>query len=312
MSDDLSSARSVRRAGFTLVELMVVAAVIVCLLVVTVPALRSMVNSGQQAQALNVIRANLLMVRDFALTHSVPAGVRFQDDGRIVPIYATNAGLHDAANYRTANNGQTLPGQAGNPFQMATIPAMAPAMMPGAYRVVPLDYTYSAYNSSAPGVGIAGWMVSPDWFTGQQWYLTSVILFSSRGKAIQAQVQFPSGWAPANTGSYAKWLSPTTYAYQGGAGAGCDAHTHDITGGILPMTGPSVATDFRIYDAGSVANYMTQAAQPATPNNGYTWYPPNEQLTEAYRLMEETGSDFIVDSNTGRMIRKGADLAVEQ
>ena len=60
--------------GFTLVELMVVAAIIVALLVVTLPALKSMINSGQQAQSANILRSMLLVVRDYALTNSVPAG----------------------------------------------------------------------------------------------------------------------------------------------------------------------------------------------------------------------------------------------
>jgi hypothetical protein len=285
-----------------------------------------MINSGQQAQSANVIRSILLVVRDYALTRGVPAGVRFQDDGRIVPVYATNAGKHDVSNYRTSAGG-ALPGQGpvydnngnitqpGNPFQMHAIEGMAPGVMPGLYRVVPLDYTYSAYNSSSPGVGIAGWMISPNWFTGPQWYLTSAIMFSSRGKVIQAQLQFPSGWAPSSgdaTTSYSKWMAPTTYSYQGGTGAPCTAHTASMTGYGTQMNGPSVSTDFRIYDYGVVQPYMAQATQLPSPNNGYTYYPPNEQLTEAYRLIEETGSDFILDSNTGRLIRKGADLAVEQ
>jgi prepilin-type N-terminal cleavage/methylation domain-containing protein len=291
--------------GFTLVELMVVAAVIVCLLVVTVPALKSMLNSGQQAQALNIIRANLLVVRDFALTHSVPAGVRFQDDGRIVPIYATNSGLHDPLNYRTYNNG-VLPGQQGAPFQMATIPGMAPAMMPGSFRVTPLDYTYQGYNDPGLIGSQSGWVTTVDWFTGQQWFLTSVLLFSSRGKAIQAKVQFPAGWAPATTGSYGKWLSPLTYSYQGYAG------------GANTMNGPSVSTDFRVFDYGAAQPYLSQASQgppySITPQYGNTYlcYPPNPSLTEAYRVIERTGTDFFVDSNSGRMIRKGGDVSTEQ
>ena len=313
-----------RRRGFTLIELMVVASVIVCLLVVTVPALKSMINSGQQAQAANVIRSMLLVVRDYALTNSVVTGVRFQDDGRIVPIYARNAGQHDTANYRTSGGG-ALPGQAGNPFQMYTIPGMAPGMMPGAYRVIALDYTYNAYNASSANVGMAGWMLGTgqsapygqgtagaNWFVGQQWCLSSVILFSSRGKCIQAQVQFPANWAPTTAGSYGKWLAPTTYSYQGATSADCIAHTYTMSDWGVEMTGPSVSTDFRIYDYGAAQVYLSQASQNPTPSGSYTFYAPNESLTEAYRLIEQTGSDFIIDSNTGRMIRKGADLAVEQ
>ena len=295
-----------QRSGFTLIELMVVASVIVCLLVVTVPALKSMINSGQQAQAANVIRSMLLVVRDYALTNNVPAGVRFQDDGRIVPIYATNAGQHDTANYRTSG-GSALPGQVGNPFQMHTIPGMAPGTMPGSYRVTPLDYTYSGYNNLGLLATQANWVTTMNWFLGQQWFLSSVILFSSRGKCIQAQVQFPSTWAPTTTGSYGKWLSPgTTYSYQG------------YTAGSYTMNGPSVSTDFRIFDYGAVQNYLSQSSQgpPTTINPQYgspfISYPPNESLMEAYRLIEQTGSDFVVDSNTGRLVRKGGDLASEQ
>ena len=266
--------------GFTLIELMVVASVIVCLLVVTVPALKSMINSGQQAQAANIIRSMLLVVRDYALTNNVPAGVRFQNDGRIVPIYAKNSGQHDAANYRTSGGGGALPGQAVNPFQMYAIPGMAPGMMPGSYRVIALDYAYTGGGTS-----------NADFFTGQQWFLTAVILFSPRGSTLQAKAQFPTGWAPASTGSsgtpYDRWLATTTtYAFQGYTST---------------MTGPSVTTGFRIYDYGAAQAYLSQAA-----------WPPNEAVTEAYRAIEQTGSDFIVTSSTGRMIRQGGDLADEQ
>jgi hypothetical protein len=253
-----------------------------------------MINSGQQAQAVNILRSTLLVVRDYALTRGVPAGVRFQDDGRVVPIYATNAGQHDATNYRTSGGGNQLPGQPANPFQMHAIPGMAPSMMPGMYRVTCLDYTYQGYGSNE--IQQTSWWITPNWFTGQEWFLTSVLLFSSRGRAIQARVQFPQGWAPASTGSsntsYDRWLSTTTtYYYQGD---------------LVPSTGPSVSTDFRVYDYGAVQPYMSQAAFTGTGGT------PNEQMIEGWRLMERTGSDFVVDSNTGRLIRKGADLAVEQ
>jgi prepilin-type N-terminal cleavage/methylation domain-containing protein len=282
MTDSSPYEKPARRGGFTLVELMVVAAVIVCLLVVTVPAFKSMINSGQQAQSLNMIRATLLAVRDYALTRSVPAGVRFQDDGRIVPIYAANAGLHDPGNYRQTTGGGQLPGQAGAPFLMHAIEGMAPAILPGAYRVTALDYTYSG-----------AWQCTPNWFQGQQWFLTAAIVFSPRGRAVQAKVQFPVNWAPTMAGAYGHWLNSTWTGLGGSTNNPCVTYAYQ--GLNIPMTGPAVSYDFRTFDYGSV--------QPCLAT-GHT--------SEAYTEIERSGSDFLVDAATGRIIRKGADMASEQ
>jgi len=75
------------RIAFTLVEVLVVVAIIVVLIALSFPAIRSMQTSSLQAETYNVINAALQGVRSYAITNHVRAAARFQANGKIFWVY---------------------------------------------------------------------------------------------------------------------------------------------------------------------------------------------------------------------------------
>lgn len=65
-------------AGFTLIELMVVAALLAMLLGATIPSMVSLFSSGADSQAVNLMSAQLTAARALAMRHNTYAGVHVQ------------------------------------------------------------------------------------------------------------------------------------------------------------------------------------------------------------------------------------------
>ena len=82
--------------------------------------------------------------------------------------------------------------------------------------------------------------------------------------------------------------------------------------GVTRCTGPSLTTDFRLYDSTEVAGLLKRAREIPSVEDGYSLYDYDENVQAAMNIMVSSGSDFLVDVNTGMMIRKGADLATQQ
>ncbi len=83
-----------KRRGFTLIELMVVMFIVVLMLGVCIPSVKAIMRGNSQAQAVNLIRANLATARSIAISQHRQAGVVFFEEM--------------AANAPFANRGQTV------------------------------------------------------------------------------------------------------------------------------------------------------------------------------------------------------------
>lgn len=279
------------RCGFTLIELMVVAAIIVVLMGVTLPAIRSLIESSQQAQAENIVRANLMAVRSYAMSQGIMAGLRIQDDGRLVQVYA--------ANYHTVFS--TADFRSRPTYQMRAIEERSPDLMPGPWRVI--SDGYSSFERA-----------SNNWWTGERWFATVGIMFSHRGRGIQARCVFPrESWFPSSQGDYGRWTydlasqSGTVYDFQGGTGIH-GWNPNDLV--LVPTTGPNVTTEFRIYDSSTVRGMLRSAS--VSPNN----YPAGSfnldtAITNAKRIIDLSAVDFLIDVNTGMMIRRRAAIETD-
>ena len=67
-----------RRRGFTLIELLVVLGMLSIILTLTLPSVMAIFNAGQDAQAYNLLSAQLMVARALAIQQSTFAGVHVQ------------------------------------------------------------------------------------------------------------------------------------------------------------------------------------------------------------------------------------------
>jgi prepilin-type N-terminal cleavage/methylation domain-containing protein len=81
------------RRGFTLLELLVVMGIMVIMMAVMIPAMKSMLQSNGEAQSVNVIRSYLATARSIAISQHRQAGVVFFEE--------------TGANTSTSSKGQT-------------------------------------------------------------------------------------------------------------------------------------------------------------------------------------------------------------
>jgi prepilin-type N-terminal cleavage/methylation domain-containing protein len=281
------------RPAFTLIELMVVAAIIVILLTITIPAIKSLMDSSQAAQSENVIRAQLIAVRTYAMSEQAIAGLRFQEDGRIVQVYAANGGsLYSPDNFRQTPI-----------YQMKAVSQVKPESLSGNFRVISMD----AFTAQMP-------RTTNNWWTNERWYATTMVLFSPDGRAIQAKCVFPPNWYPLSSGAFGRYIYDNgqgpIFAYQGMCGVG--RNSAGGISGVTRCTGPSLTTDFRLYDSTEVTGLIKQAHEIPSVEDGYDLYDYSEEIEAATNIMTSSGGDFLVDVNTGMMIRKGADLGTQQ
>ncbi len=198
------------RGGFTLIELMVVAAIIASLLTVTIPAIKGLLQTSQLAQADNMLRAALYSARTYALHESVVGGVRFQDDGHMVQIYARNSReTYDPDDLRSRV-----------PFDMRAVEGTEPLRLPDPWRATAADVGRYGYGheigthmaqlwigpTQGPG---SGYFAAPEWLSGEHpWFVFPVVLFNPEGRVILSECKFRystnpnNGWYPTMDGSF--------------------------------------------------------------------------------------------------------------
>jgi len=75
------------KRAFTLVEILVVLAVIVMLAALTLPGIKAMQSASARSEALNTINAALQGVRSYAIMNNCKAAARFQPNGKIAFVY---------------------------------------------------------------------------------------------------------------------------------------------------------------------------------------------------------------------------------
>ena len=71
---------AIRPAGFTLLELLVVMAIIVLLVALSIPAIKTLTQSNGQAQAVNLVRTMISTARSIAISQHRMAGVVFFEE----------------------------------------------------------------------------------------------------------------------------------------------------------------------------------------------------------------------------------------
>ncbi len=193
--------------GFTLIELMVVAAIIAVLLTLTVPAMRSLIQTNQRAQAENQMRSVLLSARSYAMKHRVVAGVRFQEDGNMVQVYASN--------YDEQFTMETH-WEEGIVYQMRAIDGVAPQKLPDPWRVTTLDIAPMDHDLNPQSYWLGTWTSAPEWTdTEHAWFVHNLALFDASGRLVLAQAQFPEDWHPNTDEAFGRLTgSDVTWAHQ--------------------------------------------------------------------------------------------------
>jgi prepilin-type N-terminal cleavage/methylation domain-containing protein len=92
------------KRAFTLVEILVVVAVMVMLAALTLPGIKAMQSASARSEALNTINAALQGVRSYAIMNNCKAAARFQPNGKIAFVYRfTND--QGKAKYKALNDG---------------------------------------------------------------------------------------------------------------------------------------------------------------------------------------------------------------
>jgi prepilin-type N-terminal cleavage/methylation domain-containing protein len=76
----ISSGRNTQRGGFTLIELLMVIGIIVVLVGLSFPALRSLTKSNDNSQAVNLVRSMITNARSIAIAQHRQAGVVFFEE----------------------------------------------------------------------------------------------------------------------------------------------------------------------------------------------------------------------------------------
>jgi len=294
-----------RRVGFTLIELMVVAAIIAALLTVTLPAIKGLLQTSQLAQADNLLRAALYSARTYAVHQSVVAGLRCQDDGHLVQIYARNSNQ----TYSRDNYTQVPV------YDMKAVEGVEPEKMPDPWRVTVRDVGVCDRLGGSGSMEVtwlgstgAGYPAAKRWLGGDHpWFVFPVVLFSPQGRVILAECKFHYStnlnlaWYPTMDGSFGEVTDADSNTGNDGpipshpqlkytnqvamVGWRCNGYkgggSHDV-----PVESPSVSAALRIF------NY--KEFEGAT----------NKSL--ALLGIISSASDCILDVNTGLPVRRRA------
>src|SRR5665647_3820610 len=75
-----STSRRPRAAGFTIIELVVVIAIMIILMAVTMPAIKSLTRNNNQKQAVNLLTSLIANAHAMALQTHMPAGLIVYED----------------------------------------------------------------------------------------------------------------------------------------------------------------------------------------------------------------------------------------
>ncbi|MCG3180257.1 MAG: hypothetical protein BIFFINMI_02615 [Phycisphaerae bacterium] len=278
--------RTGRRPAFTLVELMVVAAIIAVLLTLTIPAVTGIVRSSHESQAVNLVRASLTGARFYAMEKGVVAGLRFQQDGSIVPVYARNS-----------NETLSLQNYTAVPlYDMKSVEGEGTTQLPGAWRVTVADVGNCSNISTSGGLiqtwigpGTGNHLADPRWYNDgvDAWFVYPTVLFAPSGKVILGDCIYRSNppWNPSLNGAFGKVVD-INYTNQT-AWAGWRSTTYEGVGGSqdIPVLTPTTTMVLRVFD---YASFRGEYA--ANRNNSL------------YALLE-TGIDCMLDPNTGMVVR---------
>jgi prepilin-type N-terminal cleavage/methylation domain-containing protein len=294
------------RRAFTLIEMMIVVAVMTVLLAVTMPAIKGIMQTSQLVQADNMLRATLMSGRSYAIQHQVIAGVRFQEDGHMVVVYARN--MNDTYN---RENYMVPP-----VYDMKSVDGMEPQKLPDPWRVTFRDVgdCYNPTNGSGGmlvswiGPTEYGYLAAPQWLDQDNaWFVFPLVLFSPAGRVIFSQCRFsgdPSRpWYPTLEGAFGQVVDTVAnnnpipgqpylkYTNQGVlVGWRCNSYkgggSHNI-----PVEAPSLSSALRLF------NYKEFRAVQATGNN-----------KAALLGIAATGSDCLLDVSTGMIVRERANM----
>ena len=289
--------------GFTLIELMVVAAIIAALLTVTVPAIKGLLQTSQLAQADNMLRAALYSARTYAVHQSVVGGLRCQDDGHMVQVYARNSNqTYSRDDYTKVPI-----------YDMRAVEGVEPEQLPDPWRVTVRDVAVCDRASGGSGSMDETWLgttgsgygAAKEWLEGDHpWFVFPVVLFSPQGRVILAECKFhystnpADGWYPTMAGSFGavtdnvpnKWPIPShpyvKYTNQVTmVGWRCNEYkgggSHDV-----PVESPSVSASLRIFN--------------------YPEFRGSSNKELALLGIISSASDCILDVNTGLPVRRRA------
>ena len=137
-----SAARRGRRA-FTLIELLVVISIIVILLAVSIPTIRSLTKSNREKQAVNLLTTLLANARSTAIaTHKYSGIVVYEYPA------ATSTGSTDATSYVQLITQSTINGT-GKIRYFTRVPRTTPQRLPQGIQVAMLDDSVSGFKNQA-------------------------------------------------------------------------------------------------------------------------------------------------------------------
>jgi prepilin-type N-terminal cleavage/methylation domain-containing protein len=288
--------------GFTLIELMVVAAIIAALLTVTVPAIKGLLQTSQVAQADNLLRASLFSARTYAVHQSVVAGMRCQDDGHLVQIYARNS-----------NQSYSRDDYTQVPiYDMKAVEAVEPETLPDPWRVTVRDVGVCDRLGGSGSMEVtwlgqtgAGYPAAKEWMEGDHpWFVFPVVLFSPQGRVILSDCKFRystdpnQAWYPTMEGAFGACTDRYSNTYPDPdhsqlrytnqvamVGWRCNDYkgggSHDV-----PVESPSVSAALRLFN--------------------YKEFRGASNKTLALLGIISTASDCVLDVNTGLPVRRRA------
>lgn len=270
--------------GFTLVELMIVASIVAALLVVMVPGIRGLMVVNDKAQSENLLRATVMAARAYAMDKAIVTGIRFQPDGRMVQVYATNmnAGL-TLDNFRNARP----------TYQMVATEGRAPEALSGPWRITTGTYVIASTLD----------VCTANWWGNERWFLTCVICFAPSGRGIHTRVVFPTGtWYPDATGEFARWnntglTTATGTVYQFAGAGGLDWQNNPNL-----VYGPDVTTYIRMYDYQSIEGMIPQV----TCTKSGSYWVTNSVGRAMKGMIGGSACDYYLDTNTGIIQRRSS------
>jgi len=278
------------------------------LMVVTSPAINTRVKSNARAQADNTLRAALYSARTYAIHSGVVAGIRCQDDGRIVQIYCRGTD--------TDSSGSRI-------LDMKAVEKRAPDVLAEPYRVSYQEDGEASGHSSEILSNLSnrwigptkdGYMGSPQFLDKEHaWFVFPVVLVNPQGRVIFSECQFDgrtdgNGWYPTMTGSFKKvvcrddsGLIPNSYDPSTGAGpnpghdrvkytnqvAICGWRCVSYKGSMshdVPIEAPTMTAGLRLFD-------YKQYLAAGNPRDGLA-------------AMLTTGSVLAVEIETGMVVRR--------